>query len=247
MNTTNKHEPEQPLPRWSDGVSRYDSGLRWGGPAPKKTNKTVSQITTNISGLTVDQKIARGANIISKSTGNPLVPGNGPTLAAFSAEQSAFTAANTAVLGAHDSLRQLVAARGVVEKSWTAKCNNLADFTQIATEGDEVAILTSGFGVRAANTPAQPLGAPENLQVATNGSPGISKLKWAPVDGAVSYLVQCTMDATGVAGWAQVATPTKAKVEVSGADPGKPCLFRVSAVGPAGEGPWSEPSRRPVM
>ncbi len=207
----------------------------------------MSQITTNLSGLTVDAKIARGANIISKSNGNPLVPGNGPTLAAFSAEQSAFDAANTAVLGARDNLRQQLAARIAAEKRWTAKCNNLADFTQIATEGSEVAILSTGFGVRPPATPSQPLAAPENLQVATNGSPGISKLKWAPVGGAVSYLVQCTMDPTGAGGWSQVATPTKAKMEVPGAEPGKPCLFRVSAVGSAGKGPWSEPARRPVM
>ena len=235
------------MPYWSDGA-RYDSGARYDDPAPQpNSNKRMSQITTNISGLSVDSKIARGACIISKSTGNPLVPGNGPTLAAFSAEQSAFITANTAVLSARENLRQQTAARAAAEKRWTDKCNNLADFTQIATNGDEVAILSTGFGVRGANTPPQPVAAPENLKVSTNGSPGISKLRWKPVTGAVSYLVEMSPDPITNDSWVQVDTPTKASAEIPGAEPGTACWFRTAAVGAAGDGPWSEPARRPVM
>ena len=129
-----KKQPESNpnQPRWDSGL-RWDSGVRWVGTVPQPKPKRMSQITTNLSGLTVDQKIARGASIISQSTGNPLVPGNGPTLSAFSAEQSAFEAANTSVIAARDNYRQQLAARAAAERSWTAKCNNLADFTQIAT------------------------------------------------------------------------------------------------------------------
>ena len=233
------------MAHWNDGT-RWDSGARWDSPAPQP-KKNMSQITTNLSNLTVDQKIARGGSIISKSTNNPLVPGNGPTLSVFSTEQAAFNAANTAVQGARDSLRQQLAARDAVEQRWTAACNTLADFTQIATGGNEVSILSTGFGVRAARTPAQPLTAPTALSVQTNGSPGISKLRWNPVTGAVSYLVQCSPEPITETSWTQVATPTKANVEIPGADPGKPCWFRSAAVGPAGEGPWSGPAQRPVM
>jgi len=34
---------------------------------------------------------------------------------------------------------------------------------------------------------------------------------------------------------------------LSGAEPGKVCWFRICAVNVLGQGPWSEPARRPVM
>lgn len=234
------------MPYYNDGT-RFDSGARYDDPTPQPNNPKMAQITTNIGGLSVPQKITKGAVLVLKSTNNPLVPGNGPSLTAFSTSQNALFAAQTAMTAARETLRQATVARDEAETAWDTRCTLLADFTQTATAGNENAILSSGFGVRSANTPSQPLTAPENLKVATNGSPGVSKLRWSPVPGAVSYLVQCCADPITPAGWQQVETGTKTNIEIPGAVPGEPCWFRTAAVGPAGNGPWSEPARRPVM
>lgn len=207
----------------------------------------MTTVTTNISSLNVLQKTEKGANIITKSTNNPQVPGNGPALAEFSTGQAALVAANAAVIATRETLKQQGAARDAAEIAWDNKCTNLAAFTQTATGGNEVAILSSGFGVRQPNTPTPPASAPANLSVKTNGSPGVSKLKWSPVPGAVSYLVQMSPDPITESSWEQVATPTKSFCDTTGAVPGKICWFRVSAVISDAGGPWSGPVQREVV
>lgn len=207
----------------------------------------MSQIVTNIAGLAISQKLDKGGTIITASTNNPLVPGNGPTLTAFSAAQAALDAANANVLAIRDSLKLALVQRNDAEVEWDGKLTGLAGFTQAATGGNEAAIVSSGFSVRGTNTPPQPVIAPENLSVKTNGSPGVTKLRWKAVTGAVNYVIQSSLDPDTESTWAKVGTSTKSYTEVSGATPGKVCWYRVAALGVLGEGPWSEPARRPVM
>lgn len=239
-------EPEPNLPRYDSGL-RYDSGVRWLPHAPKPNTKPMSQIATNINGLTISQKLEKGATIITKSTNNPLVPGNGPALAAFSTTQETLDAANANVLAIRESLKLAMVQRDEAEAEWDGKCTGLANVTQAVTEGSEVAIISSGFSVRSANTPPQPVTAPENLTVKTNGSPGVTKLRWKAVAGAVNYYIQCNPDPAANTGWVQVGTSTKSYTEIPGATPGQVCWFRVAAEGVLGTGPWTEPARRPVM
>jgi hypothetical protein len=190
--------------------------------------------------------VAKGAIFILKSTNNPLVPGNGPCLAAFSAAQTALAAAVQNVASLRDSLRQAVTQRGEAELDWDTKVMCLAAFTEAVTDGGAVAIESAGFGVRAGRTPAQPLGAPVNLMVETNGKPGVSKLTWM-LDGAKSFLVEMTATPDDAASWEQALVTTKATCEIPGAAPGQPCWFRVAGVNAAGQGPWSAVAPRPVM
>ena len=207
----------------------------------------MATITTNISNLNVLQKTQKGSTVITMSTANPLVPGNGPALAAFTTKQEALATKNAQVLTTRETLRQLTAERDAAEVGWDEEITRLADFTQTATGGDEAAILSTGFGVRRPNAPTPPLTAPAGLTVTTNGAPGNSKLRWYVVGGAVSYLVECSPEPITAQSWVQVLAPTKTNCEVGGAQPGKVCWFRVGAVGTAGQGPWCAPVQRPVM
>ena len=207
----------------------------------------MATITTNISGLNVIEKTQKGTTIISMSTDNPLVPGNGPVLTVFTAKQDALATKNAQMILTRELLRQQSAERDAAELEWNEACTKLADFTQTATGGDEVAILSTGFGVRRPNAPKPPLTAPAGLTVTTNGAPGNSKVRWYVVDGAVSYLVECSPEPITAQSWVQVNAPTKTNCEVGGAQPGQPCWFRVAAVGAAGQGPWCLPVQRPVM
>ena len=207
----------------------------------------MSTITTNINGLPILQKLEKGANTITKSTANPLVPGNAASLATFSTSQAALEAANAAVIATRETLTQQLAARAAAELDWNATYTKLADFTQTATGGDEVAILSSGFGVRTPKSPPPPLAAPGIVTAKTNGSPGNTKVKWSGVTGAVSYLVEMSPDPITATSWVQVATPTKTSCDAAGAVPGQLAWFRVCAVSPTGNGPWSTPAQREVM
>lgn len=204
-------------------------------------------ITTNISGLNVIQKTEKGATLISMGTSNPLVPGNGPCLAAFSTSQAALIAANAAVQALRDALTHEIAIRDGTELVWNEQCTKLADYTQTATNGVETSILSSGFGVRGPNTPPAPLAAPTGVTASLNGSPGNTKVKWKGVVGAVSYLVEMSPEPMTATSFTQVATATKTSCDAGGAEPGKMAWFRVAGVGPTGTGPWSAPAQRAVM
>lgn len=234
------------MPNWNDGT-RWDSGARWDAPAPQPTKSVMSKITTNTSKLNVLQKCEKGASIITQSTGNPLVPGNAVPLAAFSDAQTELVDANAAVVTARETLATLIARRNTAETTWEGQVALLAAFTESATNGSADAILSAGFGVRGPGTPPQPLPAPDSLLAKTNGAPGVTKLSWRALSGAVSYVVQWSPDPMTATSWETVATPTKASCEPEGAVPGQVSWFRVAGVNAVGQGPWSAPACREVM
>ena len=203
-------------------------------------------ITTNTSNLNPLEKCAKGVSIISKSTDNPLAPGNAAQLAKFATAQTALVDSNATVIAAKETLRQQFSARNAAEAVWNTELLALAGVTQAGTGGNETAILSTGFGVRGPNSPSQPLGAPINVLVATNGSPGVSKVSWE-LEGAESFVVEMSADATAPAHWVQVLLTSKSYCEVPGAIPGQCAWFRVAGFNTHGVGPWSAPACRPVM
>lgn len=206
----------------------------------------MATITLNTSNLNVLEKCAKGTSIVTKSTNNPLAPGNGTQLAKFVTAQDALVAANAAVIAARETLRQLFAARNAAETGWQTELTALAGVTQAVTGGDETAILSTGFGVRAPSTPTPPLHAPINVLVRTNGTPGISKVSWE-LEGADSFIVQMSLDAAAPTNWTDVLMTTKSSADIPGAEPGKCAWFRVAGFNVQGTGPWSAPACRPVM
>jgi len=131
--------------------------------------------------------------------------------------------------------------------AWKRKLKALAAKTESITGGQPAGVLSAGFEMKSGPSPSQPLEAPVALHVATNGTPGMTKLSWDPLKGAVSYLVETCADPISPDGWEQIDTPTTAACTVNGAEPGKKRWYRVAGVNALGQGPWSEPAARPVM
>jgi len=211
------------------------------------TERVPPKIACKVSLLTIPEKIVKGQDIITKSTNNPLVPGNTEGVADLNTAQTALVAANAAYEAARQTCKQRMADREAATAAWTAKVNALAGVTEAITEGNEVAILSAGFDVVAPRTPPQPLAAPVNVRAETNGEPGHTIVSCDPLEGAKSYLVQKTTDPDAAEGWETVATPTKATCDTNGVTPGTRAWFRMAGVNARGRGPWSEPTPRPVM
>ena len=204
-------------------------------------------VAINTSSLPILGKIAKGQDIITKSTNNPNAPGNAAALAVFSTAQTNMVAANNAYEAARQELSTLLEARNNALTEWSTGIAGLAGVTQSVTQGSAEGILSTGFDVRSGPTPPPPLSAPGPLTVTLNGAPGVSKLKWPPVAEARSYVVERSPDPITETSWVQVDTPTKASSEIPGAEPGKVIWFRVAYIGPNGTSPWSGPASRPVM
>lgn len=235
------------MPHWNDGT-HWDSRARWAPAAPKtNTRKTMAIIATNTAKLPIPDKLEKGQDIITKSTANPSVPGNTAVLAAFTNAQEDLVAANNAHVGAQTTLKNLMDQRDDALVSWNTALNSLAAFTESATQGDATKITSTGFDVRGNPTPKPPLEAPTGLLAKTNGSPGVTKLNWNPLDGARCYIIQQSPSPITEASWTPVATTTKSRRDTGGAVPGEEYWFRVAGVDSEGQGPWSAPACRQVM
>ncbi len=94
--------------------------------------------------------------------------------------------------------------------------------------------------VRRSNTPI--LTSPGNLRVIHGKVSGELVLRVEPVKGAKSYDISCCIgDPSIEANWKHCGVGTKAShLLVSGLVPGTLYWFRVRAIGPNGQGPWSQ-------
>ena len=189
----------------------------------------------------------KGADIITKSTDNANVPGNTAELAGFVTAQDDLDAKYAALVAARADVKTKAAELAASRRVWKVKLKVLADKTEAVTEGEEAPILSAGFDVKSDPTPPQPLEAPLLMKVATNGTPGVTKLTWQPLEGATWYVVETCADPMTPEGWEELDTPTKASLTVEGAEPGKARWYRVAGVNSVGQGPWSDPASRPVM
>ena len=69
--------------------------------------------------------------------------------------------------------------------------------------------------------------------------PGIWSRQWDAVHGAGSYIVECREHDTPQP-WQQVKILKQARYTSTDHTPGKTYAFHVRALGPQGEGPWSD-------
>ncbi len=204
-------------------------------------------IAINTSQLPLAQKLVKGQEIFTKSTANPNAPGNTAPLAALSTAQAALTAANAAVEANRLDARELILTRDAALVVWNSAVTSLAAFTESVTAGDAVKIVSTGFDVRAAATPAQPLGQILNVRVSFTGVPGHSEVRWKREGNADAYVVQRSPEPITETSWINQGTVTEARFEGNGATPGVKYWYRTAGVNRLGQGPWSEPALRPVM
>lgn len=202
-------------------------------------------LNTNI--LSVLEQLAKGADVIKKCTGNTLVSNITTELTAFVGSQATFKAASEAYDSAKSECKAKLAARNAAQSAWKADLKALGNKIDTETEGEPEAVLSTGLDLKAEPSPAQELDAPTNLRVATNGTPGKTKISVDPLPGAVLYIIEQSPDPITAESWDEVAKTTKPKCMLEGAEPGKKSWFRVAAVNSLGQGPWSDPVARPVM
>ena len=198
----------------------------------------MSKVKLGFNKLSVPNKIQQSRNIITKMTGNAALPAPNPTLATLTTAVDSLEAAYEA---ASDGGKAKTAFMYTQEKALDALMVQLAAYVQQASAGNATIILSSGMDVAAGRTPSQDLPAPEAVAAITGQNEGEVLLKWKPVKGAASYIVQQSAD--GSTGWALAANSTKASSTVSGLVSGSKEWFRVAAIGAKGQGPWSAPAK----
>jgi hypothetical protein len=195
----------------------------------KLTNKSDSEL------LTFSQQH------IAAMVGNANFTTPAPTVVAFQTLHDDYESAlDTAELAATAALEKTAlkdVARGALELGISQRGN----YVDLTSGGDEPKILSSNFPVRDTPEPIGTLPAPLDFLATLGDMEGEIDLTWSRVYGAKSYMVQHSPYATPRV-WSQATVVTPSRATITGCTPGELCVFRVAAVGAAGQGPWSDES-----
>jgi len=214
-----------------------------------KKPKAAPKAVLSISDLSIKNKLASTQAIVSTSNLSPLLKTPG-----------SLQKAQQALSASHDDLQTAVNAHDAAKKAWLA-----AEQTMLAKEGvllgsanvyrdtvnaipnlDQPTIASLGLKVAGQKSAPKDLVAPAAIAAKAGSQPGQVNVKWKPVVGAKTYLVQTTEDPAATTGWIDAAAVTKSKASLSGLTSGKRAWIRVASVGSAGTSAYSSPAAASV-
>lgn len=195
-------------------------------------------ITQGTARLSSAQLAAKADFILERMSGNPAFPNPVPAL---SAVKEAVDALRTAMVGALDGGRTATAVKNARHRELRQLLNQLAGHVASVAEGNELAILSSGFGVRRPSSPAPEPHKPADLRAYITDHTGRVDLSWAPVEPALTYHIQWSAsETTDEKAWQLVAVSTRSSARITGLPSGQVAYFRVAGIGTKGMGPWSQ-------
>lgn len=200
----------------------------------------MSYAKVGLDDLSVPAQIQTGVRLISGITNNPALPTPQPTPAEMQAVTDALAGAYNEALAARLVAKTKTQALQVKVDEFAGAVSLLASYVNSASRGDAAIIESAGFSVRATPAPIGPLPAPTDLQAEPGEHKGHAELRWDPVYGAKSFLIQRAEGAPELV-WGFLASVTNSRAEVNSMVSGKTYWHRVAAVGAAGQGPWSDP------
>jgi hypothetical protein len=152
---------------------------------------------------------------------------------------TALQAAMTEVGTARTALRENLAAQRAAESAVDAALATDARYVQSISGGAESVIALAGMAVAKAKSRVGLMAAPEKLKASAGLFPGEAVLRWRGVRGASSYVAEIRRG-TEPGAWRLAGVAGRTKISVEDLTKGELYLFRVAAIGAAGQGPWSE-------
>jgi hypothetical protein len=198
----------------------------------------MSTLIKGTSKLTSAQLAAKAEFIVERMSDNPAFPDPVPALETIT---DGVNALRKSMADALDGGRTATALKNARHKELRLLVNQLAGHVASVAEGNELAILSSGFSVRKPGKPAPEPAMPRGLQVFYSDHTGRVDLAWDPVYPAVTYHIQWTAtDPTDEKGWQLATVSTRSSVKVMGLPSGQVSHFRVAGIGTKGMGPWSQ-------
>lgn len=200
----------------------------------------MSTVKLGLGGLTVPDKIQYGYSVGQALAGNPNYPNLGPLVTRLNAATDKLSASYTDAQTARQLAKSKTSLQDDDAAAFDALMAEVARAVQTDSGGDKAKIESAGFSVRAEHTPPSPLPAPTDLQAVASEFAGSADLSWQLDRDARLFLIERAEDAAELM-FRQIATATKKSASVNSMVSGKKYWFRTAAVGPAGQGPWSDP------
>ena len=204
-----------------------------------------AKVKLSLFGLTIPQKIAFARMVVTQSTASGHLPNpTMPTLAAINAATNVLDEKFQAAEALRQESQTATADQNTAEAALDALLTQFGNFVEIATDGNEAKILSTGLSVRAPNTPIGDLPQVENLAVSVGDDAGELDAQWDRVRGAKTYRIETSPDPITPTSWTLADIVTRSKATLSGLTSGTKYWVRVAAIGAAGQGPWSDPATK---
>lgn len=220
-----------PFPKWNPRLVGIVE-------AAKPRTMNVTCIRAGVKDLSSAALIAKTMHVEECMASNPHFPDPSPTLAELGSARSALQIAAANALGRG---RADVAIRWQKHTELERLMVQLSKYVMAKAPGDLVKQLSSGFELRNAPIPIDPIKPPARLNALQSGKEGCVDLVWHKVHGARTYEVFITSeDPTEPQAWHHAAHSTRIRTQVHGLEPGRLYHFRVRAILAAGEGPFSQ-------
>jgi hypothetical protein len=198
----------------------------------------MAEIKRETARLSSTKLASKAEFIVGRMTDNPAFPDAAPFVAAVA---TAATALRAAFVDALDGGKTATAIKNSRHRELKGALDRLAGHVSSVAGGNELAILSAGFGVRKPASPLPEPAMPTNLRASISDHTGRVDLTWDAVVPAVSYQTQWTGgDPSDEKGWELVTVSTRSSVKVTGLPSGKVSYFRVAGIGTKGMGPWSQ-------
>jgi hypothetical protein len=226
----------------------YDSAVFYDGfvvPQQKVTRMAKAKLA--MDKLNDTQVVDKAIAIKTAMTGNANFLTPNPTLAsigtAITTAQTKIAAYNASVVATQTALADRDAALDALR----ALLSLLAAYVDNASGGDPTKITSSGMSVRAPNGAIGSLAQVLKLVVDAGENDGTLDVSWSPVRGAVSYVIQLSVDPAVVSSWAFNMVAGRSDATIVDLPSGIKQWVRVRALGANNTpGPWSDPAAKMV-
>jgi hypothetical protein len=206
----------------------------------------MASIKLNFARLSVGEKITLQRSIVTKMTANPHFPTPNPTLPALQDAGDNLEQAEREVRDTRQEAKAKTTIRNNKEDDLDRLMAKMVAYVTTVSDGDEEIIESAGMDVRdepgTSTTPAQPAA----LSATAGDNDGTMDLSWDPVVAATSYVIEASPDPPTATSWGHHGVSTKSTFTVPGLTSGTRLWFRVAAVNPNGQSPWSDPATKIV-
>ncbi|MFN8284030.1 MAG: fibronectin type III domain-containing protein [Chitinophagales bacterium] len=198
----------------------------------------------NLSRKSVTEVVTKGGSIILKMTGNATFPTPMPELNSIQLQIDVVNSKLAEQKEAFKTYQQKTVELENEKDNLIGLLELLGNYVNKNADGDVAKILSAGYDVKKASTPAGLLPSPLNVLAKEGANSGDIVVSWKSMKGAKSYLVDMTYDVSDEEQWTFQAAVVKAKCFISGIDSGTRVWVRVSAVNSAGQGAYSDPATK---
>jgi hypothetical protein len=199
----------------------------------------MSKIKLNLNSLSVPEKIARAQQIVAAMSGNEHFTSPQPTLARLTSAIEDVRAAHMDLQTLRQEAKTKTGVLNQQEATLDGLLGQLANYVESISGSDEAKITSAGMDVRAAKTATGDLHAPQNLSASAGDRDGEIDLSWDKVNKARSYVVERSPDPPTNTSWQHAGVAPRSQTTIEGLTSGTKYWFRVAAVGPNGQSPWS--------